>query len=181
MKEISTTSDSLRQFILYWGELGTGWGVNRTVAQIHALLILSPQPLTPADIADALGIARSNVSTSLRELLSWDLAEVVPTAGDRRTHYAVRKDIWAMFQTVLEQRKRREIDPTVDLLRTVLADLDSQNGEAHARRRLREMLDIFEAANRWYHQIRLLPPDMLKQLLTSAGDFPLSAIKEATK
>src|SRR5271155_4591294 len=104
-----------RKFILHWGEMGTRWGVNRTVAQIHALLYISPRPLDAEEIALTLEVARSNVSTSLKELQGWGIVRVVHVLGDRRDHFESMKDVWEMFQVVLTERKRREIDPTVAL------------------------------------------------------------------
>src|SRR3990172_6706508 len=105
------------QFILHWGEMGTRWGVNRTVAQVHALLYLSPEPLNAETIAETLSVARSNVSSSLRELQSWGIVKPVHLLGDRRENYEAMKDVWEMARVILDERKRREIDPTVALLR----------------------------------------------------------------
>src|SRR5688572_24524902 len=105
------------RYILHWGEMGTKWGVSRTVAQVHALLYLSPKPLTAEEITQTLSVARSNVSTSLRELQGWNLARPVHVLGDRREHYESLKDVWEMFDVIIEQRKRREIDPTLEVLR----------------------------------------------------------------
>src|SRR5687767_731583 len=112
-----TLSDIQQKFILHWGEMGTRWGINRTVAQIHALLFLSPEPLHAEEIAETLGVARSNVSTSLRELQGWGIVRVVHQLGDRRDHFESLKDVWELFQVIADQRKRREIDPTMALLR----------------------------------------------------------------
>src|ERR1043166_2009683 len=106
-----------KQYILHWGEMGTRWGINRTVAQIHALLYLSPKPLAADEIADTLTVARSNVSTSIRELESWGIIRPVHVLGERREHYESLKDVWEMFRIIVEQRKRREVDPTLQLLR----------------------------------------------------------------
>src|SRR5215510_5696967 len=106
-----------KQYILHWGEMGTKWGVNRTTAQIHALLYLSPKPLPAEEIARTLGVARSNVSNALRELQGWGIVRVAHVLGDRRDHFESRKDVWEMFQTILAERKRREVDPTLALLR----------------------------------------------------------------
>src|ERR1041384_6177015 len=100
------------KFILHWGEMGTRWGINRTVAQVHALLYLSPQPLNAEDIAMTLEVARSNVSTSLKELQSWGLIRVVHVIQDKRDHFESCKDVWEMFRIIADIRKRREIDPT---------------------------------------------------------------------
>src|SRR6185295_7711383 len=114
MKKLSPVQ---QKFILHWGKMGTQWGINRTVAQIHALLFLSPEPLHAEQIADALGVARSNVSTSLWELQGWGIIKVVHVLGDRRDHFESVKDVWELFRAVLDERKKREIDPTLELLR----------------------------------------------------------------
>jgi DNA-binding transcriptional regulator GbsR (MarR family) len=106
------------KFILHWGEMGTRWGINRTVAQIHALLYLSPEPLHAEDIARLLSVARSNVSSSLRELQSWGIVRIAHVLGDRRDHFESLKDVWQMFQIIVEERKRREVDPTIAMLKT---------------------------------------------------------------
>src|SRR5579864_3413320 len=110
----------MQKFILHWGEMGTKWGVNRTVAQIHALLYLSPEPLNAEEIAEILSVARSNVSTSLKELQGWRIVKVVHQVGDRRDYYESMKDIWQMFRVILEERKRREVDPTLETLKILL-------------------------------------------------------------
>src|SRR5271156_3988124 len=110
-------SDSTKQFILHWGEMGTRWGINRTVAQVHALLYLSPESLTAEDIAETLSVARSNVSTSLKELQNWNLVQTDSRIGDRRDFFQTSADIWTLFLTVVEQRVEREIVPTLTMLR----------------------------------------------------------------
>lgn len=148
-----------QKFILHWGEMGTRWGINRTVAQIHALLYLSPKPLPAEDIAATLTVARSNVSNSLWELQSWGVVKVVHVMGDRRDHFESLKDVWTMFEIVLDERKRREIDPTVKMLRESVAELEGNKAEADAytKERLEEMLDFFDTVTSWYHEIRRLP------------------------
>src|SRR6058998_2519232 len=127
----------MQKFILHWGEMGTRWGINRTVSQIHALLYLSPRPLHAEEIAETLSVARSNVSTSLRELQSWGIVRVVHVMGDRRDHFESMKDIWEMFQVILEQRKRREVDPTLEVLRSCVKELEKPgSGDGHTRERL---------------------------------------------
>src|ERR1700758_4390990 len=115
-----------REYILHWGEMGTRWGINRTVAQIHALLYLSPKPMGADEIAKTLNVARSNVSTSIRELETWGLVRPVHVLGERREHYESLKDVWEMFRIIVEQRKRREMDPTTQLLRRCLEELDRE-------------------------------------------------------
>src|SRR6267154_2831602 len=132
-----------QQFILHWGEMGTRWGINRTVAQIHALLYLSPQPLHAEDIAETLGVARSNVSTSLKELQNWGIVKLVHVLGDKRDHFESMKDVWEMFRAVLDERKKREIDPTIALLRECVAESEKAK-DTYTQARLSEMRDFFE-------------------------------------
>ena len=151
-------SPAAEKFILHWGEMGPKWGVNRSVAQIHALLYLAESPATAEDIAEALGLARSNVSTSLKELQGWGIIRLVHVMGDRRDHFESMADVWEMFQIVMDERKRREIDPTMKLLRECLAELGKDRAApAHLKDRLEAMLSFFESMSSWYSQIRLLP------------------------
>src|SRR5215207_3916088 len=123
MAEIKDHLTPIQQkFILHWGEMGAKWGINRTVAQIHALLFLSARPLNAEEIAGTLGVARSNVSNSLRELQGWGIVKVTHILGDRRDHFESMKDVWEMFRIILEERKRREIDPTLEVLRQCVAE-----------------------------------------------------------
>ena len=147
-------SPARQKFILHWGEMGPKWGVNRSVAQIHALLFLSKEPLTAEAIADALSLARSNVSTSLKELLGWRIVRLVHVMGDRRDHFESLQDVWEMFQIVLDERKRREIDPTTRILRECIEQVGS---DAHVKARLEAMLGFFETMSSWYQQVRRLP------------------------
>lgn len=147
-----------RKFILHWGEMGTRWGINRTVAQMHALLYLSERPLNAEQIATTLSVARSNVSASLKELQGWGIVQLVHVMGDRRDHFQSLTDVWEMFQIVLDQRKRREIDPTMKLLRECLAQIETDGAaDPHVKQRLQAMLEFFEAMHDWYSRIRRLP------------------------
>src|ERR1043166_9155528 len=121
-------SPAQQKFVLHWGEMGTRWGINRTVAQIHALLYISPKPLPADEICETLSVARSNVSSGVKELQSWGVAKIVHVMGDRRDHFASLKDVWHMFEIVLDERKRREIDPTLKILRESVAELEEGNG-----------------------------------------------------
>src|ERR671915_372845 len=147
-----------QKFILHWGEMGTRWGINRTVAQIHALLFLAPSPLHAEDIAATLGVARSNVSTSLRELQNWGIVRVVHVLGDRRDHFESLKDVWELFRQGLDERKRREVDPTLSMLRDCVIEAEKAGpGEKYAKERLGDLLDFFETTTSWYQQIRRMP------------------------
>ena len=147
----------MRKFVLHWGEMGTRWGVNRTVAQIHALLYIAPSPLPAEEIAATLSVARSNVSTSLKELQGWGIIRTAPILGDRREHFESLRDVWEMFQIVMDERKKREIDPTLVLLRDCVAEAKQSKDEAVTRDRLEQLLGFFESMSTWYSQIRRLP------------------------
>ena len=159
MKELPTVE---QKFVLHWGEMGTRWGINRTVAQIHALLYISPRPLHAEEIAETLGVARSNVSTSLKELQGWGIVKMVHVMGDKRDHFETLKDVWEMFRIVLDERKRREIDPTVALLRECAAQAKPGS---HAADRLGELLEFFETTTGWYGQVRQWPTVVLTKML----------------
>src|SRR5580765_4596950 len=140
-----TITPVMEKFILHWGEMGTRWGINRTVAQVHALLYLSEKPLPADEISETLDVARSNVSNCLRELQSWGIVKVVHVMGDRRDHFESMKDVWEMFHVILEQRKRREVDPTLKVLQSCMAELDKGHPtDLHTRERLQGMLEFFD-------------------------------------
>ena len=165
-----------QKFVLHWGEMGTRWGINRTVAQIHALLYISPKPLNAEEIADTLSVARSNVSTSLKELQSWRIVKLVHVLGDKRDHFESMKDVWEMFRIVLDERKRREIEPTVALLEECIAEAaKDKSTDKHTEERLRELHRFFETTTAWYMQMRKLPAAALAKFL-NAGDKVLKAL-----
>ena len=148
-------SPVMEKFVLHWGEMGSRWGVNRTVAQIHALLFLAEEPLNAEAIAEILHVARSNVSTSLRELQGWGLVKVVHVMGDRRDHFVAHHDVREIFRIVVEERKRREIDPTL----TVLRDCATEAGEetpTPVRERIHDTLDFMELLSDVYEETRQL-------------------------
>jgi len=146
--------------------MGTRWGINRTVAQIHALLYISPEALTAEEIANTLSVARSNVSTSLRELQAWGLVSSVRVLGDRRDRFESLKDVWQMFQTIVEERKAREIDPTVAKLKECLEETGSSQDEpGRVEERLKELLDFFETITTCYREVSRLPPSTLAKYL----------------
>jgi len=158
-----------QKFILHWGEMGTKWGINRTVAQIHALLILSPTPLDAEEIAETLSVARSNVSTSLRELQGWGIVKVVHMMGDRRDHFESLKDPWEMFQIILTERKRREIDPTMTMLKECMSEAEKSGpSEAETKKRLTDFLEFFETMTTCYEQMRRLPTPALVKFVKAS-------------
>lgn len=163
MKSLSPVQ---QKFVLHWGEMGTRWGINRTVAQIHALLFLSPRPLPAESIAATLGVARSNVSTSLKELQGWGIVKLIHVLGDKRDHFESMKDVWEMFRVVLDERKRREIDPTLAVLRDCIqkAEKDKATDE-YTEQRLRDLQSFFESTTTWYDQVRQWPSGALTQFV----------------
>lgn len=170
MTEITIESPRLaaavERFVLHWGDMGSQWGVNRSVAQIHALLYLSERPLTAEDIADTLGIARSNVSNSLKELIGWKLVRRVPVMGDRRDHFEAETDLMEMVRRIAQGRKEREIDPAAAALRACLAEAERDpRVSAVARARLAEMQGFVETLNRWYDQMLGVPPAKIMALI----------------
>jgi DNA-binding transcriptional regulator GbsR (MarR family) len=163
-------SPTTQKFILHWGEMGTRWGVNRTVAQIHALLYCSNQPLNAEDIGATLVIARSNVSNSLKELQAWGLVRIQHTVGDRRDHFVAHQDIWDIFRVVMDERKKRELDPTMAVLRecALAADTDTELDAATAAK-MKSTLAFMDMLMRAYDDFNRLPPTTLKRLLKMGG------------
>jgi DNA-binding transcriptional regulator GbsR (MarR family) len=154
------------QFILQWGDMGGQWGVNRSVSQIHALLYLSERPLTADEIAEQLGLARSNVSNSIKELQAWDLIRRVPIKGDRREHYEAEVDVWEIFSRIASGRKQREIDPAIAALRSCVKAADDDT-KIHpiARKRLGDLLEFVETMDRWYAQMQTVPKPTIATLI----------------
>ena len=159
-----------QKFVLHWGEMGTRWGINRTVAQIHALLYLSPHPVNAEAISATLGVARSNVSTSLKERPGWGIVRLVHVMGDTRDHFEALKDTWEMFRIIADERKRSEIDPTREALRQCLDEVPGN--DAYTRERLQAMSDFFELTSNWYGQVSKWPQPVVLRFL-KLGDKAL--------
>src|SRR6185295_18828004 len=153
------------RFVLHWGEMGTRWGVSRTVAQLHALLYLLGRPMHAEEISLVLQVTRSNVSTSLRELQNWDLIKVVHLAGDRRDHFVTEQDPWVLMRTIVRERKEREFDPTVAFLRGCVESRDFAREDPGTQRRLRETLSLMESLAGWADQMLAMDNAFLKRLL----------------
>ena len=158
------------KFILHWGEMGTRWGITRSMAQIQALLLLSPEPLNAEEIASTLSVARSNASISLRDLQAWGIVRVAHVLGDRRDHFETIKDPWALFRVLLEERKRREIDPTIAALNQCLEGATEEDSEA--RERIAEMLEFFELTSAWYRAVGRLPDKALIRFVKLGDKVP---------
>jgi DNA-binding transcriptional regulator GbsR (MarR family) len=163
-------SPTAQKFVLHWGEMGTRWGVNRTVAQIHALLFLAGRPLNAEDIAETLGVARSNVSNSLKELQSWKLVRVTHVLGDRRDHFTALQDVWEIFRVIVEERKRREIDPTLSVLREcAIEGTQDKELDAAALARMQTTLDFLEMLSATFQDYQHLSPQVMQRLLKMGG------------
>ncbi len=156
----------MRKYILHWGEMGSRWGLNRTVSQIHALLYLAPSPLPAEEIAETLSVARSNVSASLKELPNWGIVRMTHVMGDRRDHFEAVKDNWEMLIVIIEERKRREIDPTLAMLNECVEQAEKDKvTDPEIKGRIKEMLEFTETLNNWSDQIQKLPKSKLIKLM----------------
>jgi len=159
-------SPAVEKYVLHWGEMGTRWGTNRTVAQIQALLYLSPRPLRADEIVDLLSVARSNVSTSIRELQSYGLVRMIHVLGDRRDYFESVSDVWELFRIIIEQRKQRELNPTLSMLRTCATEVENEKDtDPITKERIRNMLGFVESTSEWYDKISEIPTEKLQKLM----------------
>jgi DNA-binding transcriptional regulator GbsR (MarR family) len=157
---------AVEKYVLHWGEMGTRWGTNRTVAQIQALLYLSPRPLRADEIVDLLSVARSNVSTSIRELQSYRLVRMTHVLGDRRDYFESLHDVWELFRVIIEQRKQRELNPTLSMLRSCAAEVDAEEEtDPITKERIRNMLAFVDSTSQWYEEISGVPTSTLTKLM----------------
>ncbi len=156
----------VEQYVLHWGEMGTRWGTNRTVAQIQALLYLSPEPLRADQICDLLSVARSNVSTSIRELQGYGIVKMTHVLGDRRDYFESIHDVWELFRVIIEQRKQRELNPTLSMLRRCAADVEEDKAtDPVTANRIKNMLEFVETTSDWYEDMREVPSSSLQKIL----------------
>ena len=157
---------AVEKYVLHWGEMGTRWGTNRTVAQIQALLYLSPEPLHADQIVDLLSVARSNVSTSIRELQSYGLVRMTHILGDRRDYFESIHEVWDLFRVIIEQRKQRELNPTLAMLKDCVAEVDTEKEtDPVTKQRIKNMLIFVESTSDWYEQISNIPTSTLTKLM----------------
>jgi len=153
------------RFVLHWGEMGSRWGVNRTMSQIHALLFVTGRPMHADELCELLGVARSNASTSLRELQSWGLVRIVHLLGDRRDHFETSGDVWELLRVIVRGRKAREFEPTVLALRECLAHPEIGRESALSRQRVGETLVLMETLSAWVDEMLRLPPETLMKIM----------------
>ncbi|SDH54132.1 MULTISPECIES: GbsR/MarR family transcriptional regulator [unclassified Duganella] len=154
-----------QRFVLHFGEMGSRWGINRTVGQIYALLYVSGQSLNADEIAESLSFSRSNVSMGLKELQAWRLVKLLHKPGDRREYFEPPKDIWDIFKTLLEERRRREVEPTLAMLREALEEQPDNDADRIAQQRMREMYGLIELSSTWFDDVQRLSPETLASLM----------------
>jgi DNA-binding transcriptional regulator GbsR (MarR family) len=154
-----------QRFVIHFGEMGSRWGISRTVGQIYALLYLSPRPLNADDIGEALGFSRSNVSMGLKELTGWQLVRLQHLPGDRREYFATPEDVWAIFRTLVAEKRKREVDPTLSMLRESLIESPDNEADTYVQQRLQSMHDLIELASKWFDDVQKLDSKTLGQLM----------------
>ena len=167
---MDTLEQVREKFILHWGEMGSLWGINRTMAQVHALLFISAKPLPAVEIMEELQISRGNVSMALRELIAWGIASRVHVKGERKEYYTTEKDVWDMFRVIARERKKREVDPTINILRESVIKLEElPEAEAqYERQQIKNLLDFFETGVEVYGQLEAQNPNSILKLLGTA-------------
>lgn len=165
MSQIQPLPSLNRQFVSHFGEMGSRWGINRTVGQIYALLFLSPRALNAEEIAETLEFSRSNVSMGLKELQSWRLVNLRHQPGDRREYFEAPQDVWDIFRRLAEERRRREIEPTQSMLRSALLEEAQSDDERHAQQRMQEMYELIEKLMTWFDDVQRLQPETAMQLM----------------
>ncbi len=158
-----------QRFVLHFGEMGSRWGINRTVGQIYALLFVSARPLNADEITERLGISRSNTSMGLKELQAWRLVRMSHRPDDRRDWFSAPEDVWQIFRTLAEERQRREVEPTLSMLREALLESPDSPEERHAQVRMQEMYALMERMTEWFAEVRSLPPETLVALMALGG------------
>ena len=154
-----------QRFVMHFGEMGSRWGINRTVGQIYAFLYVSPQPRNADEIGDALGFSRSNVSMGLKELQSWNLVRLIHQPGDRREYFQAPEDVWAIFRTLANERRKREIDPTLTMLRDALMEQPGVPEDVHAQARMQQMHSFIELMTDWLDDVQKMDSETLASLM----------------
>ena len=162
---MSSLSPLVRAFVGHFGEMGSRWGINRTVGQIYALIFVSPQPLNADEIAERLEFSRSNVSMGLKELQAWRLVRLRHLPGDRREYFEAPTDAWEIFRTLAEERRRREIEPTLSMLRNALLETPTTPEDMVAQQRMKGMHDLIELMTSWFDDVQRLDAETLAQLM----------------
>ena len=162
---MNTLPPLTQQFVAHFGEMGSRWGINRTVGQLYALIFVSAKPLNADEIADALEFSRSNVSIGLKELQGWRLVRLKHLPGDRREYFEAPHDVWEIFKSLAEEKRRREVEPTLSMLRAALVEAPSNDTDAHAQRRMRQMHELIDLSSTWFDDVQRLSPETLARLM----------------
>ena len=165
-----------KRFIIHWGEMGERWGINRTVAQIQGLLYLAPEPLNAEEIAATLSVARSTVSVGLHELETWAIVRTVHVLGDRTDRFEVKGDVYEMFRFIVDYRKRREVDPTLQMLRESVAELEASREDPHTHAKMKDMRELFETLDTLYQQAQKIPTKKIVRI-AKMGDIVNKLLK----
>lgn len=166
MGDIMNLPPMIQSFVLHFGEMGSRWGISRTVGQIYALLFVSPEPLNAEEITEALGVSRSNVSMGLKELQGWNLVRLKHKPDDRRDYFTTPEDVWTIVRTLTEERKKREIDPTLTVLRELMMQTPGSDTERHAQARLGELHEVIDLMTRWYADVERMDNERLVELMS---------------
>lgn len=166
---MTSLTPTAQKFIIHWGEMGERWGINRTIAQIHALLYISPEPLNAEAISETLSVARSTVSAGLKELQNWGLVKATHILGERTEHFETLGDVWEMARVIIEMRKRRELDPTLNMLRETVAELNNSTEPAATKKKMSEMLDVLETVTGIYEQGQRIPTKTIVSIAKKSG------------
>jgi DNA-binding transcriptional regulator GbsR (MarR family) len=162
---MNSLSPLTAQFVSHFGEMGSRWGINRTVGQIYALIFVSPKPLNADEIAESLEFSRSNVSIGLKELQSWRLVKLRHNTGDRKEYFEAPQDVWEIFKSLAEERRRREVDPTLSMLRDALLETPGNEADTYAQDRMRQMHELIELSSTWFDDVQRLSPETLARLM----------------
>ena len=162
---MSSLSPFVKSFVSHFGEMGSRWGINRTVGQMYALIFVSPQPVNADEIAEALEFSRSNVSMGLKELQAWRLVRLLHVPGDRREYFEAPSDAWEIFRTLAEERRRREIEPTLSMLRSALLESPTTEEDRIAQQRMKGMHDLIELMSTWFDDVQRMDHKTLVQLM----------------
>jgi len=171
-----------QRFVMHFGEMGSRWGINRTVGQIYALLYVSSKPLNADDLGEALGFSRSNVSMGLKELQSWNLVKLIHQPNDRREYFLAPDDMWVIFRTLAAERRKREIDPTLSMLRDALMEQPSVEADIHAQQRMKQMYGFIEMITHWMDDVLKVDSAVLTSLMQMGSKVQkLLQIKDKVK
>ncbi|UTF60351.1 GbsR/MarR family transcriptional regulator [Gilvimarinus sp. DA14] len=158
-------SPLIESFVRHFGEMGSRWGINRTVGQMYAYIVLSDEPVNADELASELKVSRSNVSMGLKELQSWNLVRLMHVPGDRKDYFTAPEDVWEIAMTLINERRKREIDPTLTVMRDLLMENPRSSGDQYAQKRIEDMYQLIEMLTQWSREIQQLSPKQISRML----------------